>query len=238
MRGEEVTNIDTYLVDLKNTPDNKKIKVLEKEKEFLIYLDSLKRENYQIIAEKDDVVVNFKQSFGKADTPEDYLESFKQYIKENADKIEAIKILKTDPKSFTKEDLKDIRSKLDAYGYSRTNLNTAYKNLRNRDILIDILSFIKYAIDENEDELISRDKKVALVMDRIRNLEIDWNDKQKKLIARIEKALKSEDEYISKEDFDSGEFKKQYGGAKKIDSILQGKLDEIMDIIYDGILLN
>ena len=110
-RGAEVTNIDSYLVDLKNTPDNKKIKVLVKEKEFLIYLDSLKRENYQIIAEEDDVVVNFNQSFGKDKTPEDYLESFKQYIKENEDKIEVLKILKTNPKAFTKKDLKDIKSK-------------------------------------------------------------------------------------------------------------------------------
>lgn len=237
MRGEEVTNIDSYLVDLKNTPDNKKIKVLEKEKEFLIYLDSLKRENYQIIAEEDDVVVNFKQSFGKDKTPEDYLESFKQYIKENEDKIEALKILKTNPKAFTKEDLKDIKSKLDAYGYSKTKLNTAYQNLKNEDILIDILSFIKYAIDEKDEELISRDRKIERVMEKIKKLN-RWNARQDKIISRIEMVLKSEDEYISKEDFDSGIFKKQYGGAKNINKILDEKLDEIMDIIYDGILLN
>ena len=237
MRGEEVTNIDSYLVDLKNTPDNKKIKVLEKEKEFLIYLDSLKRENYQIIAEADDVVTDFKQSFGKDKTPEDYLESFKQYIKENEDKIEALKILKTNPKAFTKEDLKDIKSKLDAYGYSKTKLNTAYQNLKNEDILIDILSFVKYAIDEKDEELISRDRKIERVMEKIKKLN-RWNARQDKIISRIEMVLKREDEYISKEDFDSGIFKKQYGGAKKIDEILQGKLDEIMDIIYNGILLN
>lgn len=237
MRGEEVTNIDSYLVDLKNTPDNKKIKVLEKEKEFLIYLDSLKRENYQIIAENDDMVTDFKQSFGKDKTPEDYLESFKQYIKENEDKIEALKILKTNPKAFTKEDLKDIKSKLDAYGYSKTKLNTAYQNLKNEDILIDILSFVKYAIDEKDEELISRDRKIERVMEKIKKLN-RWNARQDKIISRIEMVLKSEDEYISKEDFDSGIFKKQYGGIKKIDEILQGKLDEIMDIIYNGILLN
>ena len=237
MRGEEVTNIDSYLVDLKNTPDNRKIKVLEKEKEFLIYLDSLKRENYQIIAENDDMVTDFKQSFGKDKTPKDYIESFKQYIKENEDKIEALKILKTNPKAFTKEDLKDIKSKLDAYGYSKTKLNTAYQNLKNEDILIDILSFIKYAIDEKDEELISRDRKIERVMEKIKKLN-RWNARQDKIISRIEMVLKSEDEYISKEDFDSGIFKKQYGGIKKIDEILQGKLDEIMDIIYDGILLN
>uniref|UniRef100_UPI00261E826D type I restriction-modification enzyme R subunit C-terminal domain-containing protein n=1 Tax=Fusobacterium sp. TaxID=68766 RepID=UPI00261E826D len=237
MRGEEVTNIDSYLVDLKNTPDNKKIKVLEKEKEFLIYLDSLKRENYQIIAENDDMVTDFKQSFGKDKTPKDYLESFKQYIKENEDKIEALKILKTNPKAFTKEDLKDIKSKLDAYGYSKTKLNTAYQNLKNEDILIDILSFVKYAIDEKDEELISRDRKIERVMEKIKKLN-RWNARQDKIISRIEMVLKSEDEYISKEDFDSGIFKKQYGGIKKIDEILQGKLDEIMDIIYNGILLN
>ena len=237
MRGEEVTNIDSYLADLKNTPDNKKIKVLEKEKEFLIYLDSLKRENYKIIAENDDMVTDFKQSFGKDKTPEDYLESFKQYIKENEDKIEALKILKTNPKAFTKEDLKEIKSKLDAYGYSKTKLNTAYQNLKNEDILIDILSFIKYAIDEKDEELISRDRKIERVMEKIKKVN-RWNARQDKIISRIEMVLKSEDEYISKEDFDSGIFKKQYGGIKKIDEILQGKLDEIMDIIYNGILLN
>ena len=66
--------------------------------------------------------INFNQSFGKDKTPEDYLESFKQYIKENEDKIEVLKILKTNPKAFTKKDLKDIKSKLDAYVYSKTKL--------------------------------------------------------------------------------------------------------------------
>ncbi|WP_373077462.1 type I restriction-modification system endonuclease [Fusobacterium varium] len=237
LRGEEVTNIDNYLFELKNTPDDKKIEVLEKEKNFLIYLDSIKKnDNYKVIADDKDEVISFKQDFGKNKTLEDYLLSFKKYIKENEDKIEALKILKRSPKTFTKENLKEIKLQLDAYGYSKRNLNTAYQTLKNEDILIDIISFVKYAITENDSDLISRDKKIERVMEKIKKLN-RWNKIQGQLLNRIEVSLKG-DEYITKEDFNDGIFKRKYGGAEKVDKILQGKLDEIMDIIYNGILLN
>ena len=55
----------------------------------------------------------------------------------------------------------------------RDRLNTAYQNLKNEDILIDILSFIKYAIDEKDEELISRDRKIERVMEKIKKLNKD-----------------------------------------------------------------
>ncbi len=239
MRGEEITDIDKYFSDLKNAEDSKKIEVLEKEKEFLIYLDKIRIENnnYKVISHENDELISVEQDFGENKTPEDYLESFKKYVKENEDKIEALKILKTSPKSFTKEDLKEIKKSLDAYGYSETNLNTAYKSVKNEDILIDIISFVKYAITEDKNELISKDEKIRKVMEKIRKLNTKWSKPQEQLLKRIEAVLRG-DEYITKEDFDEGQFKKAYGGAERIDKILQGKLDEIMEIIYDGILLN
>ena len=96
---------------------------------------------------------------------------------------------------------------------------------------------MKYAITEDNSELIGKDEKIKKVMERIKKLNNKWNKPQEQLLKRIEAMLRG-DEYITKEDFNDGQFKKTYGGAERIDKILHGKLDEIMEIIYDGILLN
>ena len=236
LRGEAVTDIGSYIDYLKDVPQEKIYEVLKKESEFLKYLDSIKTgNNYKIISEHKDEVRDIKQNFGNDERPEDYLESFKKYIKENENRIEAIKLLKENPKGFTKKDLKEIQKQLDTYGYSEIKLNTAYKNAKNEDIVMDIITFIRNAISENN-EFISKQEKISKVITEIKKLH-RWSTSQSRIIDNIGRHLKS-DEYFTKEDLNTGIFRDTYGGAEKIDDMLQGKLDEIMEIIFKGILLN
>lgn len=143
------------------------------------------------------------------------MEGFRKYILNSSDKIEAIKILKKSPQDFKKTDLEEITKILDLEGYSKANLNAAYKQVKNEDILADMLTFIKNAIYGSP--IIDREEKINDVMIKIKRLK-NWSPKQKTILERIESLLRS-DGYLTKEDFEGGILKETYGGYSKVDKI-------------------
>lgn len=235
IRGEEVSDINEYVDYLRNTPKEKIHETLVKEKEFLLHLDELKiAEKEKVISEHTDEIKYIKQDFGKAERPEDYLEGFREYILSSSDKIEAIKILKKSPQDFKKANLEEIIKVLDIEGYSKASLNAAYKQVKNEDILADMLTFIKNAIYGSP--IVDREEKINDVMIKIKRLK-NWSPKQKIILERIESLLRS-DGYLTKEGFEAGILKETYGGYLKVDKNLEGMLDEILNVISKEIILN
>ena len=139
-KNEDIKNIDDYIEYIKNiNPDD-----IEKEEDFLVFLDSIQNtKKDRIISEHEDEIRTVRQIYGKNEKPEDYLENFEKYIRENQDKIEALKLLKENPKLFKRKDLKELRYILDENGYKETELNSAYGKVENVNITADILSYIK-----------------------------------------------------------------------------------------------
>lgn len=232
--SKNFSDIDEYLKYLKDLPEEKIYKTLEENKEFLEYLDFIKNEDKtKIISEHNDEVKEIFQDFsGKK--PEDYLENFNQFVRENQDKIKTLTLLKTSPKNFTKKDLKEIKFYLDSEGFSEMNLNSAYKNMKNEDIYVNILTFVKNILSGSP--IVDKKEKVEDVMKRIKKLN-NWNPVQKKILESIEEIL-LQDDYLTKEDFNKGILKEKYGSFDKINLKLNEKLEEILAIINEEILLN
>lgn len=232
--SKNFSDIDEYLRYLKALPEEKIYKTLEENKEFLEYLDFIKNEDKtKIISEHNDEVKEIFQDFsGKK--PEDYLENFNQFVRENQDKIKALTLLKTSPKNFTKKDLKEIKFYLDSEGFSEMNLNSAYKNMKNEDIYVNILTFVKNILSGSP--IVDKKEKVEDVMKRIKKLN-NWNPVQKKILESIEEIL-LQDDYLTKEDFNKGILKEKYGSFDKINLKLNEKLEKILAIINEEILLN
>ena len=230
-KNEEIKSIDSYIEYIKNiNPDE-----IENEVEFLTFLDSiqsLKKE--RVISEHRDEIRSVKQIYGKNEKPEDYLENFEKYIRENQDKLDALKLLKENPKLFKRKDLKELKYILDGEGYKETELNSAYGKVQNVNITADILSYIKRVLKGST--ILDKEEKIQDVEKRIKRLK-NWNPVQLKIIEKIISQLR-ENTYLTEEDFKIGIFKDNFGGYNKINQKLEEKLGDIVSIINEEIILN
>lgn len=230
-KSTDIKNIDDYIEYIKSIdPDD-----IKKEEDFLIFLDSIKNPKKDVvISDHEDEIRTVRQIYGKDEKPEDYLENFEKYIRENQDKIEALKLLKETPKLFKRKDLKELRYILDEKGYKETDLNSAYREVKNVNITADILSYIKKVLKGST--ILDKEEKIQDIEKRIKRLE-NWNPGQIKIIEKIISQLR-ENSYLTEEDFKTGILKDGLGGYKNIDKNLKGNLKDIIDIINKEIILN
>ncbi len=176
-----------------------------------------------VISDKTDKLLSHTRGFGEGLEPEDYLEAFKEFITENMNKIAALNILCTRPKELTREGLKKLRLELDKEGFTNQQLNTAYNESNNEEIVADIISFIRrYALGS---VLLSHEQRIKNAVNKLKKnhkfskMELDW-------LARIENYLINEN-IIEKDSFESGAFK-TFGGFKRIDKVFNNNLDNII----------
>jgi type I restriction enzyme ecoKI R protein len=230
-KNEEIKSIDSYIEYIKNiNPDE-----IENEAEFLTFLDSIQSpKKERVISEHRDEIRSVKQIYGKNEKPEDYLENFEKYIRENQDKLDALKLLKENPKLFKRKDLKELKYILDGEGYKETELNSAYGKVQNVNITADILSYIKRVLKGST--ILDKEEKIQDVEKRIKRLK-NWNPVQLKIIEKIISQLR-ENSYLTEEDFKTGIFKDNFGGYNKINQKLEDKLGDIVSIINEEIILN
>lgn len=230
-KNEDIKSIEKYIEYIKNiNPDD-----IEKEVEFLTYLDNIKEpKKERVISEHKDKIKGVNQIYGKNERPEDYLENFEKYIRENQDKLEALKLLKENPKLFTRKDLKALKYILDGEGYKETDLNSAYGKIENVNITADILSYIKRVLKGSP--IVDKEEKIQDIEKRIKRLK-NWNPVQLKIIEKIISQLR-ENVYLTEEDFRTGIFKDIDGGYNKINQKLEDKLGDIVSIINEEIVLN
>lgn len=236
-RGEEVKNIKEYINILNDKFETGSFKDILEEREFLIFLNEIKINNnvsYQYISDKEDRSLGISESYGDTDRPEDYLEGFKKYINENIDRIEALKILKTSPEKFTRKDLEVIRKELDFGGYTEINLGKAYNKIKRLEVATDLLTFIKNAVKGSP--MVDKERKIKDVSDKIFSLK-DWNPKQKDILKKIILFVDT-NEFITEDDFQERQLKDKFGSFKRVDTTLNGMLNEILNIIKDEIIIN
>lgn len=219
---------DEYIKELQSVGTEKaKEQILNNREIFEV----LKEGNYHmpkpvVVSFKEDELAYHIRSYGNSGKPQDYLNEFKKFIEENKDKIDALNIVCTRPKELTRETLKNLRMQLDRNKFNETELNSAWKELSNEDITVDIITFIRNAADGLP--LISHEERIKNAVSKLKKLhnftkmELDWLD-------RIEKHLLN-DNILNKDTFETGAFKSK-GGYKVINKIFENKLDEIISEI-------
>ncbi|MEB3885212.1 type I restriction-modification system endonuclease, partial [Lyngbya sp. CCY1209] len=142
-----------------------------------------------LISRHGDRVVRVERGYGKGEKPEDYLESFRDFLNENINQIPALLVIVQRPRDLTREQLKEVALLLGNAGYTESNLQTAWRETTNQDIAASIIGFIRQAT--LGDALIPYkervDRAIATVLASRR-----WTDSQRKWLERIGKQLKSE----------------------------------------------
>ncbi len=196
-----------------------------KNKEAFLVLDRDKVHHKRpvVIDNHPDEVVERTRGYGEGQKPEDYLEAFKQFISKNINTIAALKTVCTKPSELTRESLKGLKLELDRHDFTENQLNTAWKEMTNQDIVADIIAFIRQqALGSN---LISHETRVKNAFAKLR-LNHSFNKTQLDWLSRIEKVM-LEETVLDKQIFEIGAFKNA-GGFTIIDRRFGGKLNEII----------
>ena len=117
------------------------------------------------ISHHPDEVVDVTRGYGEAKKPEDFLDSFRHYVRDNINTIAALKLVVQRPRDLTRADLKELRMALDQKGYSEANLRRAWADAKNVDIAASIIGFVRQAA--LGDPLVPYADRVKAAMQRV-----------------------------------------------------------------------
>ncbi|WP_131778505.1 type I restriction-modification system endonuclease [Legionella bozemanae] len=185
-------------------------------------------ENYPLISYHQDELVIREQNYGEYNKPEDYLESFNHFIKEQVNKSAALSVVVNRPKDLTRQQLKEVRLLLEESGFKESMLTTAWRDKTNHEIAASIIGFIRQAaIGE---PLIPFEQRVHNAMEKIYSMH-SWTPKQRTWLDRLAKACINE-VIIDKESLNQR--MANDGGVKLLNKSLNNQLDEILFQLNDS----
>lgn len=188
----------------------------------------------KVISDKQDKFLIRERGFGKNEQrPEDYIEAFEDFVKNNVNEIAALNIICTRPKELTHETLKSLRMALAQNGFTTQQLNTAVSEITSEEITADIISLVRrYAIGS---PLVSHQARIRRAVDKLKKahnfsrVELNW-------LNRIESYLLNES-VMNVKVFDEDERFKTNGGYKRLNQIfrnnLEGIITELNEYLYD-----
>lgn len=170
-----------------------------------------------------DEVVAVTRGYGDAEKPEDFLDSFSAFVRDNMNTIAALKLVVQRPRDLTRADLKELRLALDRKGYSEANLRRAWADARNEEIAASIIGFVRQAA--MGDPLVPYPDRVRAAMRTILASR-QWTDPQKRWLKRIgdqiEREIVVDREAIDKEPFIAD------GGFNRLNKVFGGELETIL----------
>ena len=194
--------------------------------------DSLHIKSPRIIDNHPDKVIDHTRGYGAGQKPEDYLESFKEFINNNMNAVAALRTVCTRPSELTRETLKSLKLELDRHDFTEKQLNSAWNEMTNQDIVADIIAFIRQQALGSA--LVGHEQRVKHAFAKLR-MNHEFNKTQLDWLKRIEKVL-LEESVLDEQIFEVGAFKNA-GGFTIIDRRFGGKLREIMtelnEYLYD-----
>lgn len=225
------TMVET-LNDLQGRSPEEKAQWLRERREIAQLLDRRDGGSKPIfLSTEEDRLVRIERGYGEGiQRPEDYLDGFTVFVRENMNKIPALLVVTQRPKELTRAELKSLKLALDQAGFTEANLQTAWREKSNADIAASIIGFVRQAA--LGDPLLPYSERVDKAIAKI-SASQSWTPVQRKWLDRIGKQLKQE-KVLDVSSFDEGAFRSQ-GGFKKIDKVFNGQLESVMTDIKDNI---
>ena len=178
-------------------------------------------------AYEDDVSSSWllRDGAGREVKPEDYLEAFNRFVRDNADSVEAISILLRRPSDWSTDVLVDLKDTLQTSGrFDVEDLRRAHA-LHYKKALVDIISMIKHASSE-EEPLLSINERVSRALDRI-TADRDFSPDQLVWLDYIGHHLAAVPA-ISEKDFSRMPVLENRGGWGKANQVFDGRLSDLL----------
>jgi type I restriction enzyme R subunit len=190
-------------------------------------IQRLGSEDYPVLAPHADKLLAREQNYGVHEKPGDYLESFHQFIHQQLNQSVALGVVVNRPRDLTREQLREVRLLLDQNGYSEVNLSTAWREQTNQQIAASIVGYIRQAA--LGEALIPFDQRVARAMQQIYQSH-SWTPVQRRWLERLAHQLVHEvvvDRPVVQRNFEHD------GGAARLDKVLNGRLDDVLQSLND-----
>lgn len=230
-RLTEINSIDQWARDLPRLNNQEFLKEWKNFEQ----LDRLSTGSHkQYISNEPDEYLGIERGYGQGKSnPEDYIESFNKFIKENVNEIPALQIVATRPKDLTYDELKKIKLELEKKGFKENDLQTAWKSANQVQTTADIISFIRQAAVGSE--LVDHNVRIHNAMQKVYGM-ADWNMVQKSWLKKIENQLLSSTVLGPNAEtaFSSNYFKRQ-GGYKQMRKIFSDNTDQIIYVLNENL---
>lgn len=230
-RLTEINSIDQWARDLPRLNNQEFLKEWKNFEQ----LDRLSTGSHkQYISNESDEYLGIERGYGQGNSnPEDYIESFNKFIKENVNEIPALQIVATRPKDLTYDELKKIKLELEKKGFKENDLQTAWKSANQVQTTADIISFIRQAAVGSE--LVDHNVRIHNAMQKVYGM-ADWNMVQKSWLKKIENQLLSSTVLGPNAEtaFSSNYFKRQ-GGYKQMRKIFSDNADQIIYVLNENL---
>ena len=227
----EINSIDQWARDLPRLNNQEFLKEWKNFEQ----LDRLSTGSHkQYISNEPDEYLGIERGYGQGNSnPEDYIESFNKFIKENVNEIPALQIVATRPKDLTYDELKKIKLELEKKGFKENDLQTAWKSANQVQTTADIISFIRQAAVGSE--LVDHNVRIHNAMQKVYGM-ADWNMVQKSWLKKIENQLLSSTVLGPNAEtaFSSNYFKRQ-GGYKQMRKIFSDNADQIIYVLNENL---
>ena len=225
-----------FIADIDKMPPAEAKKALTAQRELFKMIQQTKANGGKpvVVSTQADELLSHTRGYGKSEQrPEDYLDAFSAYVKNNINQIVALQIVCTRPRELTRETLKQLRLALDLEGFTTQQLNTAISQLTNEEMAADIISLIRrYAIGST---LISHEARIRRAVDKLKKAH-SFTKQELSWISRMEKYL-MEESVLNIKVFDEDSRFKSNGGFNKINKVFANKLESIVlelnEYLYD-----
>lgn len=180
-------------------------------------------DNLLPISHHPDHVVAVTSGYGAGARPEDFLDSFRDYIRTNVDRITALTVVVQRPRALTRAQLRELRLALDQQGFSETNLRRAWREAKNEDIAASVIGFIRQAAVG--DPLVPYAERVRGALRRILRQRA-WSDPQRQWLQRIGEQIERE-LVVDREALDQEPFR-AHGGFARLNKVFNGRLETLL----------
>lgn len=178
-----------------------------------------------------DEITEVTVGYGKDQSrPEDYLDTFAAFIRENINKIAALNVVVTRPRELTRAQLRELQLELARHDFSDTNLRKAWKQMKNEDIAASIIGFVRQAA--LKEPLLPYDERVKRAMANILKSK-PWTDPQRQWLQRIGEQLQKEI-VVDRQALDEDPFA-QHGGFNRLNKQFGGELEGILSQINEDL---
>lgn len=182
-----------------------------------------------VLSHHADELLAREQTWGAYARPDDYLDSFGAFVREQVNQSAALAAVVNRPRDLTREQLREVRLLLDAHGYSEARLAAAWRHKTNEELAASVIGYIRQAA--LGEALRPFKDRVADAMKRIHALHA-WTPVQRKWLDRLAKQLVHE--VVVDHAFINQAFAGD-GGARQFDKLLGGELNRVVDTLVGGL---
>ncbi|GGO40710.1 type I restriction-modification system deoxyribonuclease [Deinococcus humi] len=175
-----------------------------------------------LISNHADRFIGTETGYGDHARPEDYLDAFRAYVRDNPDAVAALTTVLTRPADLTRKDLRELELILRSRGFTPANLDTAWKAMTNQEMAGRLIGYIRQAA--LGEDLMPFEQRVDRALSTLLASRA-WTKPQENWLRTLAKQTKAnglvDEAALDDPDFI---FRREMGGSRRLDNLFGGEL--------------